>query len=241
MAQHLPDLRQRRARARASRSRRCGGAGAARPAPQPARNAASCTNFANQVSSDRSMRRPNAQEHAAASLDGTAAQRVRGDRLADIGGIGSRSSRACLAAHDDLPGPPIEVIQAQARRPRRPQPESGEQHQHREVTRAVKHRRSQRQQPSCTCRARVVRDRRLSRHPRDRRHGVRQRPRREPSNVQEPQQRTQRLRRALREGARLLRTGCDDERDDRRPVQPVHSIPARDCQATSRNGLTFTA
>jgi hypothetical protein len=54
-----------------------------------------------------------------------------------------------------------------------------------------------------------------------------QRPVQVPLGVQEPQQRTQRLHRALCRGVRLARVGRHNERDDRRPVEPIKLNPRR--------------
>ena len=98
---------------------------------------------------------------------------------------------ACLAAHEQITGPPVEIVELQAGDLDRAQPQPGEQHQHRVIPRAVKRRAVTAGQQRLDIGLRHRRrDRRLS-PPRDPRHRLGQRPLREPADVQEPQQRPQ--------------------------------------------------
>jgi len=93
--------------------------------------------------------------------------------------------------HQEIASPPIEIVELEAGDLDRSQPQPGKQHQHRSIPRAVKRRaiaaREQRFNVGLRHRRR---DRRLP-PPCDPGHGLRQRPAREPADVQEPQQRPQ--------------------------------------------------
>ena len=83
----------------------------------------------------RAMRSPDSHEHAASdrALRATRPE-IGDDRLADIDQQRQPVRPGVLAMHDDLSSAPVDVIKRQSRHLADPQPETGQEHQHREIT-----------------------------------------------------------------------------------------------------------
>ena len=107
----------------------------ARTTPSPARRAAAATMRRHPAAGQADERRLHPQEHLPhRGRARAAAAQVRGDRLADIDRQRQLVHAVALAVHRELPGPPVQVVEAQRRDLVRPQPEPQDQHDHRVVT-----------------------------------------------------------------------------------------------------------